>query len=227
MALTLTQSEAAIRLRTRHPNAGDPRATQAQLYALANIAYKRVRLRLREIAPQLYLQRTPTDIVVDIDNDLDFTPIGGDFDALFLVERKNTLGKWDPIERADEGAPRDHQLGGVTYYRQGGRLVFQDECGELTTPITVRLTYYVVPSDVTDPNGLFLVPGSLERPLVLYACADLLDGDGDPTEAKACEDKAEALIKEATPALRKQYGAQPDRSGLRRSVNWDRFGGWR
>jgi hypothetical protein len=224
--MTLTQFEAAYRLRTRHPDVDDPRALSADIKALGNIAYKRVRMRLREIAPQLYQQRTD-EILVDMDNDLDFTPIGGDFDALALIERKNTLGKWDPIDRANETDPRQHQLGGVTYYRQGGRLMFQDECGELMTPITVRLTYWVVPNDITDPTGLFQVPASLERPLVLYACADQFDTDGDPTEAKACEDKAEALIKEAAPALKKQYGAQPQRSGLNRSVNWDRFGGRR
>jgi hypothetical protein len=224
MALTLSQSETQIRQRTRHPSSDDPRATPEQLRALANVAYRRLRLRLKELAPQLYLQRTDA-IVVDVDNDLDFVPVGGTFDSLFLVERLNTVGKWDPVERADEGAPRSHQLGGVTYHRQGGRLVFQDGEGELTTPITVRLTYYVVPADVTDVNGVFVVPPALERPLVLYASADLLDQDGDAAEAKSCEDKAEQLIKEAAPTLRKQYGTHIKRSGLRRSVNW--YGGCR
>lgn len=223
MSLTLTQAEAAIRQRTRRPDEDDPRAEPAQLKALANIAYKRVRLRLRDpkIAPQLYLRRTDA-ILVDIDDDLDFTPVGGTFDALFLLERLNTLSKWDPIPRADEESPRDHQFGGVTYHRQGGRLVFQDEDGELTTPITVRLTYWVVPNDITEPTGLFQVPASMEQPLWLYASSDLLDQNGDPAEAKACTDKAEALIKEATPALHQQYGIQQKRSGLRRSVDWSR-----
>ncbi len=221
MSLTLTQAEAAIRQRTRHPDDDDPRASPTQVKAKANTAYKRIRLRLRDwkIAPLLYQQRTGS-ILVDVDNDLDFTPVGGTFDALFLVERLNTLNKWDPIERADEERPRDHQLGGVTYHRQGGRLMFQDQDGELTTPMTVRLTYWVVPNDITDPNGIFQVPASMEEPLWLYASSSLLSDDGEPTEAKACEDQAEALIKEATGPLHAQYGVQTKRSGLRRSVNW-------
>jgi hypothetical protein len=221
LSLTLTQAEATIRKRTRRDDEDDPRASSVQVKAKANTAYKRIRLRLRDwkIAPLLYLQRTGS-ILVDVDNDLDFTPVGGVFDAAFLVERLNTLNKWDPIERANEESPRDHQLGGVTYLRQGGRLVFQDADGELTTPMTVRLTYWVVPNDITSPTGLFLVPPSMEEPLWLYASASQFDDDGDPTEGKACEDKAEALIKEATPALHAQYGVQQKRSGLRRSVNW-------
>jgi len=223
LPLTLTQAEAAIRQRTRRPDEDDPRAQPARIKAKANTAYKRVRLRLRDwkIAPQLYLRRTGS-ILVDIDDDLDFTPVGGTFDAVFLLERLNTVNKWDPVPRADEESPRDHQLGGVTYHRQGGRLVFQDQDGELTTPITVRLTYWVVPNDITDPNGIFQVPASMEEPLWLYASASLFDDNGEATEAKACEDKAEALIKEATPALHQQYGVQKKRSGLRRSVDWSR-----
>lgn len=221
MSLSLSQAETKIRARTRHLQTDDPRASSPQIWGLANDAYKRVRLRLRTIAPQLYQRRTDS-ILVDIDNDLDFTPIGGTFDALFLVERLNTVNKWDPVERADEGAPRDHQLGGITYHRQGGRLMFQDECGELTTPITVRLTYFVVPTELSDANALFQVPESLEQPIVQYASASQFEHDGNaPAEAKACEDKAEALIKEATPALRRQYGIQQNRSGLKRIVNWN------
>jgi hypothetical protein len=221
LPLTLAQAEAAIRLRTRHPDTDDPRATSAQIKALANLAYKRIRLRLKDkkVAPQLYLRRTDA-IVVDVDNDLDFVPSGGTFDSLFLLERLNTLGKWDPVPRADEENPRDHQFGGVTYHRQGARLIFQDADGELTTPTTVRLTYYVVPSDLTDPNAVFAVPASMERPLVLFASSELLDQDGEAAEAKACEERAEALFKEATPALHAQYGIQQKRSGLRMSVNW-------
>lgn len=215
MSLTLAQAEALVRLRTRHPDATDPRATSAQIKADLNREYKDLRLELQGIAPQLYLKHSGDLVLPDDDEtptiELDATTCGV-VSNVFRVDRYFDGIGWREIDQASELAPYDTN-GKRTFYRQGNCLVFGPDrsCGG-----TYRILYHVVPVDLLEASELFLIPDCLENALVLRAMGWLLLGDGDGAAAKLEHDKlAAGLVDKAAPILRKQYGRHTKRPGLR------------
>lgn len=217
MSLTLSEAETLVRRRTRHPDATDPRALPEAIKGDLNREYKKLRVWLETVAPELYLKTSGDIVFVDgVTNEINLTSSCGTFSTIDRVDRQYEASNADGfVWRKLDSAPTQQVNGRhITYRREGNCLILGPD---LCTGGTYRVVFHVIPPDLANPDDLFLLPPELEDALILRAMGWQLLGDGDGAAAKKdCDDLAESDLTKAAVTLRRQYGRANKEPGLRR-----------
>lgn len=218
MALTLLQAETEVRTATKHT--GDTiRATSTRIQGILNRTYRRMRSKLIDIAPELYLAVSGNIIIPDTngDQEIELNSSTFAFERIHKVERligtATSNPRWVECEHASRLSYNYHQFGEPTWREEGGCLIFGPDG---LVDDTFRVLFHFTPPALTDPDSTFKIPQQLEDAFLAEASSVVVRDDGDDPIPFLKE--SERIWKEVTPTLRKRYGVHPNRAGLRRKM---------